>query len=146
MIASPEIAPTTLPAIVAADTSPDPASESEVGTGPSPPAVLEPIPLPPLVWVSSGLMVLVDDVTLEDSDVDVWNTEPVTIDAEACDVLELVLAPPLAAEKSTPSIEVNECEEEEELVKAEDERVELDKPLSEGKTGPADKGVEVIGA
>lgn len=63
-----------------------------------------------------------DDVTLENSDVDVWNTEPVTIDAEAFDVLELVLVPPLAAaEKSTSSVEVNECEEEE-LVKPEDER------------------------
>jgi hypothetical protein len=90
-------------------------------------------------------MVPVDDVTLGDSDVDVWNTEPVPVDTEVCDVLELVLVPPLAAEKSTPLIGVNECEEEE-LEKAKDERVELDKPLSEGKTGPADKRVEVIGA
>lgn len=61
MIANPEIAPTTLPAMVAADALPEsePESAPEVEAGPEPLAVSagEPIPSPPLAVVVSGLTV-----------------------------------------------------------------------------------------
>jgi hypothetical protein len=78
-------------------------------------------------------------------DVDVPNADCVNIDDEGFDnVSERVPVAPPKAEKLPSLAVVNECEELE-LPKAEEERVELDRPLIEGKTGVEDKGVAVMG-
>jgi hypothetical protein len=101
-----------------------------------------------------------------DSDADVPETERVNTDDDEDDVndnkedpveaaeevgwvFDPVALPPKIVKLPSPA-EVNECKEAVELPAAEDERevcVEFDRPpLIEGKTGPADKGVDVIGA
>lgn len=80
----PEMAPTTLPAIVAADLLLEP----KAGPSPFSTSTGEPIPSPPWVGVTGRFKVLVKRATLEDvSDAEVPKLDFVTIDDEVGDDL-----------------------------------------------------------